>query len=290
MNTNFPDHLFEIQNPALYLKNLSNGKEIASKKSIIFCGIARDCEDVISLNIERVNHTGHYFNNYHTFIYESNSSDNTPNILNNLGVNFKSGTNKQDYNKETDFNHYNRCKVLAECRSEYHDYVHSNPHYDYVCVIDFDLMGGWSYSGFLHSLSILEDKVENACVSAYGLLADEHNTRYLEDVSSYLMYDSFAFRSIAGVSHLSNVGLSIFNFIKPDVGANPILVNSNFNGLAIYKTSFFLKSKYGAELVNENFVNCDHVVFHRGIIENSGRVIMNPSLLTSYSKHRFCDE
>lgn len=294
MNTKFPDELFEIKRIDQYANYVQRGFDVAKNSKILFCGIVRNVENTLPLNIKRINYTGQLFKKFKIFIYENNSVDNTVDILklveNNLD--FVSTNLNTDYMPDLksgkDPVHYHRCCALALCRKEYHKYVVDNPDFDYVCVIDLDILGGWSYNGFLHGLGVLEDKEYNAAVTSYGILSDANNSRKLEEVDprDYLMYDTFAFRP-TNYECKSQADLCIFNYIRPNVGGSPIILESNFNGLAIYKTHYFLKGEYRSELVNEKLANCEHIPFHRDIISSGGRIIMDPSMLVSYSSHKY---
>jgi hypothetical protein len=294
----FPLDLFPIENKENYWANVSNGRNIAEKSRILFCGICRNVGERLQKNIDRIKLTGSAFESFEVFIYENDSTDNTREILSNnisdqFVVKFDNRTDK-DYeamiSEGKDPAHYNRCKVLANCRKEYHNYIISNLNrFDYVCVIDLDIWGGWSYGGFFHSLSILEDSKENGCVTSYGILTDCYNSKKLEDMSysDYLMYDCFVFRPFGEDVAVPMGETSLYNFIRLLPGQDPIIVNSNFNGLGIYKIDAIANSNYGVKRWAESCVDADHVVLHREMRQKGHRIIMNPSMIVSYSDHQY---
>ena len=304
MNTNFPEDLFEIDSDKLanYEYITQRGIQIAKNKTIIFCGICRNVENVLQLNIDRIHRTGLNFKDYSVFIYENDSTDKTVEILNknkSNKINFLSEHREdKDYAKKLDTIHdpwhYNRCCVLSECRNKYIDHIKQldiKP--DYVCVLDLDIKGGWSYNGFYHSIFIIEQDQNFGCISAYGVLANPSGTEMLDsnNIATALMYDSFAFRPYGWNSAVHMISTPLFNNIKLNKNMEPFLVESNFGGMAIYKTQAFLDGdKYEAKnwaYKNSPFVDPDHVHLHRNMQTKNWKILINPSFIVSYSDHKF---
>lgn len=298
MNTDFPEDLFAPQNKAVFDYTVKNGRKIAQNKSIIFCGIVRNVAHCIERNIACVHRTGKMFKDYSIYLYENDSSDNTVQILNRLKNEklecLSESRKDMDYRNDLDNGidpwHYNRCKILASCRNQYLSKVYSlYNHFDYMCVIDMDIKGGWSYDGFLSGINCLESEDKIACVSSYGIIAEPTNSLRLEDIEKfqYIFYDSFAFRpkNISGGIHMLNT--SRFNLIKFQRGERPVEVRSNFNGLAIYKISKLNKIEYDAKSWGDGYTDPDHVVFNDKLINNGYKVMLDPSMIVSYSDHKF---
>jgi hypothetical protein len=297
MNTDFPEYLFPaVNNYYVYNNNIEFGKKIAKDKTIIFCGIVRNADQYIERNILRILRTAKEFKDFAVFIYENDSTDNTKTILlkyhrdpfiivcedgikNDYLEAFKAG---KDTTSEL------RCNILSQCRNKYLEYI-NNTNYDYTCIVDLDLKGGWSYDGFFDSIAIINQKQDVACVSAYGILSEYNNMAPLEQKipSEYMMYDSLAFRPFNYDKQLSYMIQSQFNFFKTHRGDEPLLVYSNFNGLAIYKTSYLKNKKYSIRINPNNPVDCDHVIMHEQIRKSGGKILLNPNLIVSYSHHRF---
>lgn len=60
--------------------------------------------------------------------------------------------------------------------------------------------------------------------------------------------------------------------------ASPIQVQSSFGGLAIYRMKAFLSSEYvGADA--EGIEICEHVPFHKGLLDNGFKIYIMPSLV-----------
>ena len=298
MNTDFPEDLFvpEQHLLSLYLEKLKLGMNIIKNKSIIFCGICRDVENTIERNILCLHRTGQLFKDYHIFLYENDSTDNTVNIIHKysndklkyISENRDDKNYRQDIDNGKDMWHYNRCQILSDYRNKYLDYIKNFYHYDYLCVLDLDVKGGWSYDGIKDAIFTLERDITYGCVSSYGILSDYHNIENLESInqSNYLMYDSFAFRPI-GVRGIHMLNTSRFNSIIFKRGEDPIEVNSNFGGMAIYKMHTIKDKIYKARQFKEGFVDPDHVVFNEQIINDGYKIILDPSMIVSYSNHKY---
>jgi hypothetical protein len=303
MNTNFPEDIFSPQESVkpIYYYRLDRGLKILKNKSVLFCGICKDVERAISLNIERICNIGSFAKKYHIFIYENDSTDNTKNILNAIksdNITCKTETVGNGNYRDNIINgkdpwHFNRCKILSECRNKYIEYANLHKdEYDYICIVDWDLLGGWSLEGFFHGVFSLEQINNAACVSSYGVLTEPTNTMSLEQVepSRYLMYDSFAYRPeyIDRGIHMSR--LPIFNKLYFTRGQDPIVVRSNFGGMALYKINTIIGKKYYAKQWEEGFVDPDHVNINNEIIKDGYKIILDPNMISSYSKHKYCKD
>jgi len=303
MNTAFPEDIFEPreQIKSIYRYRVDSGLKILKEKSVLFCGICKDVERTIALNIERICNIGSFAKNFHVFIYENDSNDNTPEILKNKNSNNITcvsertglGNYRDDLTNGKDPWHYNRCKILSECRNKYLEYARLNQdQYDYLCIIDWDLLGGWSLDGFFHGIFSLNNITNAACVSSYGVLAEPTNTLSLEHIhpTKYIMYDSFAYRPINIETGIHMSRLPIFNSFFFERGQDPIFIQSNFGGMAIYKIHTIINKQYRAKQWEEGFVDPDHVNINRDIIKDGYKIILDPSMISSYSKHKYCKD
>ena len=295
IDTRFPEYLFPApeQYSEQYEKYVLQGKELCEESSVIFCGICRNIEPVARLNLERIYKTAEFFKEHRIVIYENDSTDNTvaEQSVDDDNLHLISNSRESsNYREKDDPDQLIRATELAECRNVYMDYISSMEDvdkFDYVVVIDLDLKGGWSYEGFLNSFAYLEVA---DCVTSYGILTEYTNTKSLEEVEQqyYMMFDSWAMRPLE-VFDLRINEVSGFNHLKTVRGEPPLLVNSNFNGLAIYKREPFLKFRYSANSPGAGYtVNCDHPCLHKQMVENGYSILLNPSMITSYSTHRYC--
>lgn len=248
----FPESLFPPKNKEEYLKRILLGTVVAQNSTVIFCGIARNVGPYLPNTYARLNRMGSMFKDYQIVVVENDSEDSTVNQLKYWGktalLTRSFGWPKLEGKERTE--------KLAEARNVYLDYI-SLHQADYVVVVDFDLMGGWSYEGLMHSLSFDFD-----CISSNGLLYREKDAIY---------YDSFALR-LDGVETEGEKN----QFLK-ERGSDLVPVKSGFGGLAIYSWEVFLESRYSGE-------ECEHVSFHRKLIERGyTKHYLNPSMIGIYS-------
>lgn len=292
----FPDELFKINDQKIYNSRVQFGTDLAKHQKIMFCGICRNVGTKLERNLLRIGETAKYFKDYSILIYENDSTDDTVDILRRYEsrkLSFFTETRAdKNYNdlleSGQDPVHYNRCQVLASCRNFYLDFAQKSDA-DIICVLDLDLWGGWSYDGFLNSVGVLYGKPTNGAVTAYGVLTDCYNHYSLEDIDPkmYIMYDCFVYRPLGPDVAQPKFGTAQYNFIRKNPGDTPIFVNSNFNGMGIYKREALLGVQYGVKLWDQDSVDADHVVLHRQMRDNGWGVIFNPSMLVSYADHQY---
>ena len=298
IDVNFPFELFSCVDKQHINRDIELGGRIASTKTITFVGIAKDAAPHIERNIVLAKRTGELFKDYSIYIYENDSSDNTVEILQRHAddhLSFDSETRpdleyvRDNTGENGDPYHYKRSEKIAAARGAYTNREYNT---DYVCVIDWDMKGGWWIEGFISSLVPLEYLDSAACVSAYGVLGEMHGTVPLEDCKpeQRLMFDCFAFRPLGAPerTHITHCGR--WNFIKTSIGQPPVEVHSNFNGVAIYHAKTFNNYHYSAKHwddVEEGCVDCDHVCLHRDMRNDGHKIYMVPNMLTSHSPHRY---
>ena len=298
MNLNFPDDIFQPNEnkKAIYEYAVKQGDKLCKDKSILFCGIARNVGECLERNILCLHQCGKLFKDYQIFIYENDSSDHTVDILKlNESENFQYvSEHREDQNYRIDLDngvdpwHSKRCEILADCRNKYLEYF-KNSRYDYICVLDLDLKGSWSFDGFKHAIFTLNNNDEYGCVSAYGVLSDSTGNLLLEDnpKEQYIMYDSFAYRPKDWNGSIHLIRTPMFNRNYFERGDDPVEVASNFGGMSIYKREAIIDCVYGAKEWKEGHVDPDHVVLHRQMRDHNWKIILDPSFIVSYSHHKF---
>jgi len=293
----FPDEYFEITGSSKYEynKKLDSGKKSAKTLNVVFCATCKDVAKYIDKTLKHVHETGKMFQDYDIFLYENNSTDNTVDIIKQdksgkviLETEFLSDSSYE--RSKTSL--YKRCQLIAKARNKYVDYVNNNyMDYDYVFVFDADMKGAWSKEGVLNSIHYLESDDVYDCMTSYCIVGGCEDKPLEEiDKSQWLMFDSYAFRFFDD-DQTFPVNISRYNYLKIEKGADPIRVDSNFNGLAIYrpkcfKDNFYSTKNYG----QDNLTDIDHVIFHRNMKKKGMSVFMNPSMITSVSKHKYCKD
>lgn len=290
---NFPDEYFPISNSLLedFTYKVNIGREKAKEMNVLFCAACKDVENTIKKMIAIIDDTGKFFNSYDIYLYENNSSDKTVEVVKSL--NHRNLILETEYIDNASYDRQNitqnqRCKYIANARNKYVKFIKENSNkYDYIFVFDTDIEGGWSNDGILNSIYYLDANQDFGCMSSYCVLASA-NCGDLEDFHSdqWLMFDSFAFRFYGHWDFPND--LHTYNYLKVKRGQYPILVNSNFNGLAIYKPECFFDNEYSVVSYGIDFMtDSEHIAFHKKIYEKGLKILLNPSMIASISNHKY---
>ncbi len=235
-----------------------------------------------------------YFESIDVYLIESDSTDNTINLLKKIklasgNINFISMGSLKSALPD-------RVTRIAYCRNIYVEYIRANyklEKWDYIAVADLDGM----------NLKLTRKGIRSCFTTEInwdGVMANQ----------TFGYYDIFALRSngwvegdcfqeMAVARHESHppkqLRNAFFNFISlfkyhdkfrkkfiyDQMKILPrkrfIMVDSAFGGFAIYRGKIFLKAKY--RLDNNN--SSEHIAFHRNTIENNAKLFINTSLINN---------
>jgi len=290
----FPDEYFPIQ-PELvqdFDSKVQTGKEFSKNLKILFCAACKDVAKLIEKSISFCDYTGSHFKDYDIFLYENNSSDNTPDVIKSLKndkVTLQSEFIDKASYERSNVTQVDRCNFISNARNKYVDFINNNnKDYDYIFVFDTDIEGGWSIDGIFNSIYYLEKDSNIGAMTSYCVLASAAGGNLEEkDPRGWLMFDSFAFRYYNELDWSFPNNLHEYNYIRTKRGSDPVPVNSNFNGLAIYRPECFDNNKYQVNNYGSDFcTDSEHIAFHKNIWKKGLKVLINPSMLTSISNHR----
>lgn len=276
----FPEAFFPItpENNRDYCLRVEVGELNAKKSSVLICGLARNIETNFLYLTKRIEKIGSFFDNYSVFLYENDSSDNTKNLLKkwakeNKNVNIESETLKK-IRHEQDHSLQRRID-MADYRNKYIEFLNGK-NFDYVIVLDTDVIGGYSYEGILHSLSFGFD------VTASNSVLCRYRPSNEGMVFEKLYYDSWAFRHFNHEEKHDDQEINLMNLQK---GLMPFEVFSAFGGLCIYKDKILQEGKY---FYNET--DCDHVTLHKQMRQDGYKIFVNPSQIVLYSPSNYVIE
>jgi len=252
---------------------------------LIVCGLARNLESEIRPTIERLASNFKKLGDLSVVVVESDSEDKTLDTL----IQMKS---------EIDSLHVvslgrlearlpNRIDRLSRCRNAYVDYIRNNFTVEddaWVCVVDLD--------GIASNIPI--DEITLAISSG---MADAYTAN---QEGPY--YDIFALRCHGWVEKdpfLSQRELMLQGFSEKTAhkkaildsmkrippSSPPVIVDSAFGGLAVYRMRYFVASHYSP--VNETGLpQCEHVEFSRQFRKSGGRIVIWPKLVIGgYNQH-----
>jgi hypothetical protein len=163
-----------------------------------------------------------------------------------------------------------RAADMAECRRRCQVEVAERwSDFDYVCVVDTDLPGGWSYDGIAHSFG----SAAWDFVGSNGIIYQRQRL----NPNQALHYDVWAFRTQGSYVPLEGRVGNLMSFRR---GERMLPVYSCFGGLGLYRMPAWLSAEYSG-------TDCEHVPLHRGM-RRAGydRQFLNPSQIALYGHKR----
>jgi hypothetical protein len=246
--------------------------DVLSDKNILIVGICKNIESSVDRTIKNITRIKTYFNKCKVFIYENNSTDKTSSMLvsqiNNINDFIVGTENIKEYN--------DLYKRMARARNKCIEFIKSNnKDYQYVLILDLDLVIDIPIMSIMNCFNHNESwDVQTA------------NSIYDKD---YHYWDTFALRlnesdppffyerdNITGGNLYWKKHCNIPSKQKQYTKFTNVI--SAFGGLGIYKIDCFDNAMY-----DENINDCEHVPFHKQLIKNNKKIIINPKMIKFYS-------
>lgn len=255
------------------------------RHKILVTGLGRNIGDCIEHNVSRILNAFEPFGETRILVVESDSSDNSIEVLENLGKSLSNFNYISLGNLAVSFP--NRLDRISHCRNVYMSSLRCDPIYrdiTIVCVVDFDL---W--------LDALDSNAVGSCFAK-----NDWSAVFANQSGAY--YDVFALRAEgwspndcwefdrvlreSGVHPRIARELAVHSRQKRIPLKSPwIPVQSAFGGMALYRREDINCLSYSAREV-DNKVVCEHVVFNRQIYENGGKLFINPKFINfSWNDH-----
>jgi hypothetical protein len=264
--------------------------------SIIIVGTISNVEKYLKKDLNKIYHSLRRFNHISFFLVESDSTDNTIKVLNELS------------NSYANFNYTSlgilkqlipdRIDRIRYCRNVYVDYIRAiapakRPFYTVVADLDginskinyksvdscfhnqdWDVVISNQTGGYYDIYALrcknwqesdcfidLEQNKANIPAPNYGKLNFYKRIRFL------LYFDKA--RYLAIYSKMRKIGV-----------AEPwVEVQSGFGGLAIYKTSIFMNYNYTSNSGELN--ESEHITIHQKVTDSGGKIFINPAFINS---------
>lgn len=252
-----------------YDRYVSIGLDVASNSNILYVGLVRNAGSILENNIDYIYKHKKLFKNLDLLIYENDSTDNTKSILEIAHKKY----NLYYVSENLDTKQYGpvkvreRIKLLSsyrnKCINKINELVaNNNINPDYIVVIDLDFKEYYN-EGIIHSLGWMNENPQTkACAG------NSFEPKTFGNYPITWNYDSWAFR-LNWWEDLQNYNnpnthqdlMYWFGLWIPPVGSDPIKVNSAFGGSCIYKSNYYLNSKYDS-------YDCEHVCFHKYLYDN----------------------
>ncbi len=253
-------------------KTVRNGKKRMKNSKVLIIGLGRDIDQILPYSIHRLKNLSKRFKDYRVIVYENDSEDNTRLILKSWADHDKKiiilSENLPRNHAVARFDRmaYFRNKCLQEIRKpQYNDF-------DYVIVIDLDLLGGFSINGI--SSSFNHDNWD--MIAANGCSFLRFATTDILDYYDQLAYRDKKGRRIRGFCIDDMCNVESFapkpNYDITDTKLYP--VTSAFGGLAIYRKEIF-------DICSYSGYDCEHICLHDCMIKHGyGRMFTNPQMVT----------
>jgi hypothetical protein len=244
------------------------GFEEMKRVRVAFVGVVRDSAQLLPINLLRLNFLGEYFAESRIFIYENDSTDSTPDILKACpfveSICEKSvNTNLPFICKQFDPERFVR---MARARQKTVKWVREkggHQTFDFVIMVDLDLVGGISLKGLATSFS---SPLEWDAVFPNGLNITVNAPRYRAR-NGLRNYDPLALELFDGRRTKGEVPEAYEGpLIKERLRLSPenhdwIPVRSAFGGMSIYRVDMFEQVDY-PEITLAGYPDCEHIMFH----------------------------
>ena len=275
---------------------------------LLVVGTVRNVGKNLEKEIKKFEDTLNNFGSVDFFLVESDSTDETFDVLISLQrkkLNFKF----ESFGiLATDIP--NRIERIRYCRNEYVNYIRqtiSVCKWNFVVVVDFDRMNNsLSRNGIksCFSSSIQWDgcfaNQKYGYYDIYALRAKNwveedcfYTLEKLKQKNPYKEKFSISFlRNLHAIMHFDRLRyLAIFSKMKVlPKNSSWIQVDSAFGAFAIYKSELFLISDY-SQKTQTHFSTCEHVDFNLSAIDMGAKLFINPELINSklneYNLNRF---
>ena len=263
-------------------------------KSILVVGTIRDVESTIRKEIDRVKHALSDFQQIDFFLVESDSSDNTRNLLSEISkidshFQFASLEDLRESIPE-------RIHRIRVCRNEYVRFIRqfSVNKWDWIAVVDLDGINTAIRKKNVRTAFCVDFNWDgcfaNQTFGYYDLLALRASGWVEEDI--LLTYEKSKqeqselnslkgnrFKKILYYDHLREI--NIFNKMKKISKKHPwIKVQSAFGGFALYKPRVFHMHDYGYKQF-EPGVYSEHLDLNLEATRDGALFYINPSLINS---------
>jgi hypothetical protein len=275
------------------------------QNKILLVGTVSNVAKTIKKELRIVKEAFGSFDKVEIFLVESDSTDDTVEILNHI----RQGDKDFNFITKGELAHKypDRIARIAYCRNIYVRFIKQNYEkklWQYVAVADLDGMN-----------KKLKKRAINSCFETEikwdGMMANQkfgYYDIYALRAKNWVEIDCFSelqklkasnenlkvsqnrvVNFIYNFNHFDNLReMAIFSKMKVIARKSPLIrVESAFGGLALYKTIVFLNSNYD----DSNHVESEHVAFHKKLTNNGFIFYINPNLINnnfnSYNISRF---
>ena len=273
------------------------------EKYIAIAALARNCEDNLPGNIDRIENLRKSFSNSIVVVYENDSTDRTPDILNRwscekknvfvvsehlTGNEYQSGLVSKNFPDKS----ISRISKMVYLRNRLLTLLNEKGSFDYVLFIDIDLEW-FSVDGLIETLTDAPEDWGAIVANGRAELVKKGNIRTIP-----FQYDDYAYLSLQKSIESRGPGYFasfkkfyrsyVFNrFVKRN---RFVPCGSAFGGIGLYKWDVISNLKYELvvppKLTIFSACICEHIPFHNKIRKMGYSIYVSQSLIaTYYRKH-----
>lgn len=246
-------------------------------KKIVICAVVKNEAKNIKNFFYLIKKIANFFLDYYVIIVESDSTDETYKIADNIMKNLKGKLIKT----KTSIN-WPRTKKISHCRNIYLKLISSNKKihkFDYVLVIDADNVN--NQLDLKSIITTLKDLPKNWI----GVFPNQKFIYYdLYALRIKKLFDFDCFEKMISSLNLLSPNQSYFKnvfknyFILNKFKKRFIKVDSAFGGLGIYKLKYVLNKKYSS--LNGKY--CEHVFFNKSLYKKNNFLYIDKKFINSY--------
>jgi len=232
---------------------LLRGRTITSESSVVIAGLAQNLSSNYK-NIRRIiGDISSLFKSYSVILYENDSSDNSPALLNqwkNEDQNFNYISERLNLSHNNKTVNLDRIQHLSSFRNKYMEWIATSScsTSDFLIVLDTDITDIY-LNGLISSFGYGE--IWN-CITSNGL------SNYKDQVVYYDI-ESLAIGNVVQNDHV-RMPFPITQGLIP--------IRSGFGGLAIYRMCNVVNKRYGLHTINhkgQDIPVVEHIVFNEGL-------------------------
>lgn len=250
------------------------GRETAKNFDAVVVGIARNACPHLVNTLALVEKVAPAFRSFKGFIYENDSSDPTPQVLDAFAQRNPWLSVQHDFLGVEDNRGFDRSRTerLARARNICLEWVRQHAaDTTWTIVLDLDPHGGFDPDGVFNSIGCLaSESLQCSGLSAGGMAS--YSLWMVNDKGTPRVahYDAWAARPLCWWEDLrQKIGMGWFSMFLPPVGSRPTPMNSAFGGLCVYYTRAYLAGGYSGE-------DCEHVPHHKRMHEAGWQMYLNP--------------
>jgi len=248
---------------------------------IVLCGCTKNSTHYLWATMERLYSMRHYVTQFEMVVYENDSSDNTPALL----EAFRQSHEGFDYISETgvDDRLQERTDRLARGRNQLLNFIREKE-FDYMIMVDFDAVANLEMEHVHRIMTHYpSDRWDALTANCTGRYYDIWALRvpsflWLPYLHGRLWHDPIDYDcwTLPHAKAKRNIA-SLQVVIPPDAPLIP--VQSAFGGFGIYKKSSIHDCFYASRADDRSIV-CEHVAFHSQMLDrHEARIFICPPLL-----------